>query len=123
MISDSPTKESSSSIPIDRETLTLSKSEPINETQLSPVTTDYKVVGYFSNMAQYRTPPGNFVPEQINAKLFTHIIYAYAKVEDVTFKVIPNDVNDVMETGNNGMYSRFHRTVRKQNPTIKTIIG
>lgn len=39
--------------------------------------TNYKVVGYFSNWAQYRQAGGKFLPEQIDPSLFTHINFAF----------------------------------------------
>lgn len=83
---------------------------------------EYKVVGYYTNWAQYRAAPATFLPEQIKGSLYTHLIYAFARVEDVTFKVMPFQWNDILPTGD-GMYKRFHNTVRNQNPAIKTLIA
>ena len=39
-------------------------------------------VCYYTNWAQYRTAPENFVPENIDVSLCTHINYAFNFVKD-----------------------------------------
>jgi len=88
-----------------------------------------RMVAYYTNWAQYRTAGGNyyrFLPEQIDATLLTHVVYAFAKVSPgPAFEIQPyewNDVRDDMPAGH-GMYDRFHAHVRAQNPSIKTLIA
>ena len=82
-----------------------------------------KIVGYYTNWAQYRTAPAKFFPEDVDATLLTHICYAFAMI-DAANQVVPFEWNDVNEFNPAaGMYARFHAHVRKQNPSIKTLIS
>ena len=84
-----------------------------------------KLIGYHTNWAQYRSTAGGmykFFPEDIDATKFTHIIYAFAKVKDVTYETEPFEWNDVLDY-TDGMYKRFHDHVRAQNPHVKTLIA
>eukprot|EP00121_Abeoforma_whisleri_P014549 Awhi_evm1s13415 len=75
-----------------------------------------KVVGYYTNWAQYRTGKAKFEPENIDARMYTHLCYAFAMInEDLSIKTF--EWNDVQ------MYQRFHTHVRSQNPNIKTLIS
>lgn len=84
----------------------------------SPVeqSADKKIIGYYTNWAQYRNGGYAFFPENIDATLFTHINYAFA-VLDSAYNVVPFEWNDEQ------MYTRFHKHVRDQNPSIKTLIA
>ena len=84
-----------------------------------------KLIGYHTNWAQYRSTAGGmykFFPEDIDATKFTHIIYAFAKVKDVTYETEPFEWNDVLDY-TDGMYKRFHDHVRAQNSHVKTLIA
>ena len=48
----------------------------------------YKRVCYYTNWSQYRPGLGKYTPENIDAKLCTHIIYAFAKVENSELKTV-----------------------------------
>ena len=44
--------------------------------------TDYKIVCYYTNWAQYRNDPAKFFPENIDPTLCTHIIFSFAKIDE-----------------------------------------
>eukprot|EP00049_Salpingoeca_infusionum_P023361 m.11662 g.11662 ORF g.11662 m.11662 type:complete len:563 (-) comp5755_c0_seq1:351-2039(-) len=79
------------------------------------------VMGYYTGWTQYRPSPHTFFPETIDATLYTHITYAFAKI-DSNFQIQPYEDNDVLSSGR-GMYSRFNKHVRNQNPSIKTLLS
>ncbi|CAF1136594.1 unnamed protein product, partial [Brachionus calyciflorus] len=45
---------------------------------------DFKKICYFTNWAQFRPSGAEFYPEDINPELCTHVIYAFAKIENYT---------------------------------------
>lgn len=96
------------------------------DSETPPTAASRKLVGYYTNWAQYRTPAGGvykFFPENVDASKLTHVIYAFAKVApSPTFEVQPFEWNDVLDY-TDGMYKRFHDHVRAQNPSIKTLIA
>lgn len=52
---------------------------------------DYKVVCYFTNWAWYRQGLGKYLPEDIDAKLCTHIVYGFAVLDRDTLTIKPHD--------------------------------
>ena len=65
---------------------------------------EVKVVCYYTNWAQYRPSPWRYVPEDVDPSLCTHVIYAFAKIEDNQLK--PYEWNDEDTEWSEGMYSR-----------------
>ncbi len=54
----------------------------------------YLFSSYYTNWSQYRSERGyGFYPEDIDASLCTHIIYAFGKIEDDT--IVNFEDNDV----------------------------
>ena len=63
---------------------------------------------------------GNFLPENLNPSLCTHIIYAYAKVAETEgiWGLEPTEWNDLDMDWADGMYTRFHN-VTNAHPGLK----
>jgi len=80
-----------------------------------------KVVGYYTNWAQYRPGECLFVPEDVDPNLLTHINYAFAKL-DANFLVQPYEWNDQSTEWSKGMYERVH-DLKLQNPKLKTLLS
>ncbi|KAG9073679.1 Endochitinase 1, partial [Ceratobasidium sp. 370] len=81
-----------------------------------------KLVGYFSNWAQYRgldpsTPAchndSSFLPEHINPYLYTHVNYAFVFMAE-NFTVIPHEYDD------EDLSLRMNRWIKKLNPSCTT---
>jgi chitinase len=92
----------------------------ITLTWLSHEVTSSIFVCYYTNWAQYNRGPKIFVPENIDASLCTHYIYAFAKMDGN--KLAPFEWNDDDTECSKGMYSRFHKQIR-QNPNAKSLIA
>eukprot|EP00002_Diphylleia_rotans_P009338 TRINITY_DN1945_c0_g1_i1.p1 TRINITY_DN1945_c0_g1~~TRINITY_DN1945_c0_g1_i1.p1 ORF type:complete len:407 (+),score=93.65 TRINITY_DN1945_c0_g1_i1:47-1267(+) len=99
--------------------LAVANQVPLNPNVQGEQTTDngYKFIGYYTNWAQYRPDPYKFFPENIDANLFTHINYAFAKVEDRTWQILPYEWNDVPT-----MYNRM-LSLKNVNPNLKVLIS
>ena len=54
----------------------------------------YKKICYFTNWAQYRLGPARFEPESIDPFLCTHIIYAFAYLDNQTLTISKLEDND-----------------------------
>lgn len=58
---------------------------------LSPEESEYKVVCYFTNWAWYRQGGGKYVPEDIDPRLCTHIVYGFAVLDGTSLTIKPHD--------------------------------
>uniref|UniRef100_A0A8C0CVL7 chitinase n=1 Tax=Balaenoptera musculus TaxID=9771 RepID=A0A8C0CVL7_BALMU len=60
---------------------------------LSLIGSAYKIVCYFTNWSQYRPEPAKFFPKDVDPCLCTHLIYAFATMNDN--KIAPYEWNDI----------------------------
>ncbi|XP_075469783.1 acidic mammalian chitinase-like [Ascaphus truei] len=74
----------------------------------------YKLVCYFSNWSQYRPEPAKYVPGNIDPQLCTHLMYAFATMNDN--KIVPYEWNDDV------LYKQFN-DLKKQNPKLVTLLA
>jgi GH18 family chitinase len=65
----------------------------------------YRVVCVYTNWSQYRPPGAKFLPEDVDAKLCTHLIYVYAKLKGN--KLEPTEWNDDGSAWSEGMSVKF----------------
>ncbi|CAF4808080.1 unnamed protein product [Rotaria sp. Silwood1] len=84
---------------------------PVSEDELK-----YKKICYFTNWSQYRAVPAKFEPEHINPFLCTHIIYAFAYINNETFLIQTVEEND------EDLYRRIN-ALKQRNPKLKTLLG
>uniref|UniRef100_UPI002020B152 acidic mammalian chitinase-like n=1 Tax=Myodes glareolus TaxID=447135 RepID=UPI002020B152 len=74
----------------------------------------YKLVCYFSNWAQYRPGLGRFTPDNIDPCLCTHLIYAFAGMQNNEITTI--EWNDVE------LYKAFNG-LKNRNSNLKTLLA
>ncbi|CAL1532906.1 unnamed protein product, partial [Lymnaea stagnalis] len=74
---------------------------------------------YYSSFAQTRHSVGNFLPENINPFLCTHIIYAFVDITPDGRDLQPFNRND---HGPNGLYSRT-LALKLKNPALKVLLA
>ncbi|XP_076449216.1 chitinase-3-like protein 1 isoform X2 [Babylonia areolata] len=77
-------------------------------------------VCYYTNWSQYRPGEGSFFPEDVNASLCTHLVYAFAKLNGNNLTAF--EWNDESTSWMTGMYERFNN-LKKNNPEVKTLLA
>ncbi|KAK6959684.1 acidic mammalian chitinase [Biomphalaria glabrata] len=78
-----------------------------------------KIFCYYSSFAQTRQSVGNFLPENINPFLCTHIIYAFVDITSDGRDLRPFNRND---QGPNGLYART-LALKLKNPALKILLA
>ncbi|XP_014649631.1 PREDICTED: chitotriosidase-1 isoform X1 [Ceratotherium simum simum] len=73
-----------------------------------------KLVCYFTNWAQYRQGPARFLPEDVSPSLCTHLIYAFAGMNNHQLSSI--------EWDDDALYKKFNG-LKKMNPKLKTLLA
>jgi len=84
-----------------------------------------KFVTYFTNWAQYRQGDCHFDTSMIQGNLFTHINFAFAKVDGATNQVQPYELNDLTDANNGvpeGGYDKLN-ALKAKYPHLKTLIS
>lgn len=56
-----------------------------------PSPSSYKLVCYFTNWAWYRPGDGKYLPEEIDSRLCTHIVYGFAVLDSEKLTIKPHD--------------------------------
>ena len=78
------------------------------------------MICYFANWAQLRSEPAKYVPENIDARLCTHIFYSFASLDSASLEAVPGDpLVDI----NDGYFNRIRSVARSQNPKVKIILA
>lgn len=86
--------------------------------------TKSKVICYYGSWSHWRSHPGQLSPDAIDPFLCTHLIYSFAKIDPVTFTMLPSDAT--LDLGEyawsvNG-YKKFN-SLKQLNPSLKTQIS
>lgn len=79
-----------------------------------------KVFCYYTNWSYKRPGMGQFTPEDIDPTLCTHVVFAFASIEDN--KLSASEDNDVGDAFTDGTYDRIMR-LREQNDKIKVLLA
>lgn len=78
-------------------------------------------VCYYTNWAQYRSERGyGFYPEDVDPFHCTHIIYAFAKIDNN--QIVNFEENDIENWAGTGMYTRIMK-LKDKNPKLKILIA
>uniref|UniRef100_A0A8C6WZ21 Acidic mammalian chitinase n=1 Tax=Neogobius melanostomus TaxID=47308 RepID=A0A8C6WZ21_9GOBI len=75
----------------------------------------YKLVCYFTNWSQYRPGEGRFVPDHVDPKLCTHLIYAFSIIS-------PSNELSTYEWNDDVLYKQFN-ALKNNNPELKTLLA
>uniref|UniRef100_A0A8D0GTA2 GH18 domain-containing protein n=1 Tax=Sphenodon punctatus TaxID=8508 RepID=A0A8D0GTA2_SPHPU len=70
----------------------------------------YKLVCYFTNWSQYRPGPAKYTPENIDPNLCTHLIYAFAGINNHQITTI--------EWNDETLYKQFNALKEKNNKLV-----
>uniref|UniRef100_A0A8C7WYG7 Oviductal glycoprotein 1 n=1 Tax=Oryzias sinensis TaxID=183150 RepID=A0A8C7WYG7_9TELE len=81
----------------------------------SHILSSFRLVCYFTNWSQYRPGNGKFLPSNIDANLCTHLIYAFAGINDQNELVTIEWNDDVLYGSFNGL--------KQRNPNLKTLLA
>ena len=86
----------------------------------SPNKDGYKVVCYYTNWSQYRPKLGKFIPEDIDANLCTHVIFAFGWIKKG--KLSSFEAGDISADGKSGLYQRVVG-LKAKNPNLKVLLA
>ena len=84
------------------------------------------VVCYYGSWAIYKEGDGKFAPSDIDANLCTHVIYAFAELNEVTNEIQSQDPwADLPSTESEGHFDGYGETVKlkQQNPNLKVLLA
>ena len=93
--------------------------------EVSPLTraaapVDKKVVCYFSNWAGLRSGDGKFLPENVDASLCSHVVYAFAKLDEESLTLVPSGPRSDLDEK---FYSRLVDVVKRSNPEAEVLLS
>ncbi|KAK2160193.1 hypothetical protein LSH36_138g06003 [Paralvinella palmiformis] len=80
-----------------------------------------KLFCYYSSYSQNRRSVAKFIPENINPRLCTHIIFAFADLVKGSF-LKPSSWNDLPNGKGKGLYART-MALKKKNPKLKVLLA
>uniref|UniRef100_A0A672J9N9 Acidic mammalian chitinase n=1 Tax=Salarias fasciatus TaxID=181472 RepID=A0A672J9N9_SALFA len=82
---------------------------------IAVIVSSYRLVCYFTNWSQYRPGTGKFMPSNVEPNLCTHLIYAFAGI---------NEANELttIEWNDDVLYKSFNG-LKQRNPNLKTLLA
>ena len=87
---------------------------------LTKANTDKKVICYFSNWAGLRSGEGRFIPENIDARLCSHVVYAFAKLDEDSLSMTPSGPKSDLD---DKYYKRVRDVVRSTNQQAPVLLS
>ena len=79
-----------------------------------------QVVCYFSNWAGLRSGDGQYLPEHLDARLCSHVVYAFAKLDEESLVLRPSGPKSDLEAG---YYQRVVDRARQQGARVLLSVG
>lgn len=79
-----------------------------------------RVFCYFTNWSYKRPGMGKFTPEDIDATLCTHIVFAFATIKDN--RLAESEENDAGDAYTEGTYDRIMK-LKEKNPLLKVLLA
>ena len=87
---------------------------------LTKANTDKKVICYFSNWAGLRSGEGRFIPENIDARLCSHVVYAFAKLDEDSLSMTPSGPKSDLDEK---YYKRVRDVVKSNNQRAPVLLS
>lgn len=87
--------------------------------QNNEIVGDFKIVCYFTNWSFYRRDSRKYTPENIDEKLCTHIVYAFAVLDPDTLSI---QIKDQFTDINNKLYEKV-TALRQKGINVLLAIG
>ena len=87
---------------------------------LTKANTDKKVICYFSNWAGLRSGDGRFIPENIDARLCSHVVYAFAKLDEDSLSMTPSGPKSDLD---DKYYKRVRDVVKSTNQQAPVLLS
>ena len=81
-----------------------------------------KVVCYYPNWAHWRQGEGNFKVSDIQPRMCTHVIYAFAVLDSTTLGLKAHDSYLDLDDGL-GNLRKFVSDTRERNPSVKLLLA
>ena len=81
-----------------------------------------KVVCYYPNWAHWRQREGNFKVSDIQPRMCTHVIYAFAVLDSTTLGLKAHDSYLDLDDGL-GNLRKFVSDTRERNPSVKLLLA
>ena len=79
-----------------------------------------KVICYFSNWAGLRSGDGRFIPENIDARLCSHVVYAFAKLDEDSLSMTPSGPKSDLD---DKYYKRVRDVVKSTNQRAPVLLS
>ncbi len=79
-----------------------------------------RIFCYFTNWSYKRPGMGKFTPEDIDASMCTHVVFAFASIKN--HKLAESEDNDIGDAFTEGTYDRIMRH-KEKNPNLKVLLA
>lgn len=83
---------------------------------------EHKVVCYYPNWAYWRPGSAKYTVQDIDARICTHAVYAFAVLNQTSYEIREHDDYLDLDSGL-GNYHNFIQTLKEQNPDVKLLIA